>query len=236
MNLIMEQFELDMDILQSKYERVNEDLEFLIRKCDMKYIAESGTEDDLTALYTEANEQANEKKKNILQNMIGKLLSFIQKILFKLKGLSNKIKSDNEYEVVDIVSEINETNKLQNEFKSIIYNKDQYKSDKLEKISKKQAIILASLGVTAAVTTYVVANKRIKIVQGKKLQNDIDELEESIKENSEMARRIKEHADNIPEEKRAYAIQLCRQFATIHQHLIISLKNTRDKLDKLNKK
>ena len=120
---------------------------------------------------------------------------------------------------------------------SLVYYKKQKKiRNKLEKISKKQAIILASLGVTAAVTTYVVANKRIKIVQGKKLQNDIDELEESIKENSEMARRIKEHADNIPEEKRAYAIQLCRQFATIHQHLIISLKNTRDKLDKLNKK
>ncbi len=35
MDLIMEQFELDMDILQSKYERVNKDLEFLIRK--MRY-------------------------------------------------------------------------------------------------------------------------------------------------------------------------------------------------------
>ena len=67
MDLTMEQFELDMDILQSKYERVNEDLEFLIRKCDMKYIAESGTEDDLTALYTEANEQANEAEAQITE-------------------------------------------------------------------------------------------------------------------------------------------------------------------------
>ena len=33
MNLIIEQFELDMDILQSKYERVNEDLEFL--RCNL---------------------------------------------------------------------------------------------------------------------------------------------------------------------------------------------------------
>ena len=80
MDLIIEQFELDMDILHSKYERVNEDLEFLIRKCDMKYIAESGTEDDLTALYTEANEQANEKKKNIFQKMIERIKIFIQKI------------------------------------------------------------------------------------------------------------------------------------------------------------
>jgi hypothetical protein len=63
MELIIEQFELDMDILHSKYERVNKDLEFLITKCDMKYVAESGTEDDLTALYIEANEQASEKKK-----------------------------------------------------------------------------------------------------------------------------------------------------------------------------
>ena len=86
MDLIMEQFELDMDILQSKYERVNEDLEFLIRKCDMKYIAESGTEDDLTDLYMEANNQANEKKNNIFQKMLERIKEFIQKIIGKIKG------------------------------------------------------------------------------------------------------------------------------------------------------
>ena len=91
MDLIMEQFELDMDILQSKYERVNEDLEFLIRKCDMKYIAESGTEDDLTTLYTEANEQANEKKKNIFQKMIERIKAFVQKIISKVNGKEKKI-------------------------------------------------------------------------------------------------------------------------------------------------
>ena len=100
MDLIMEQFELDMDILQSKYERVNEDLEFLIRKCDMKYIAESGTEDDLTALYTEANEQANEKKKNIFQKMIERIQAFIQKIVGKLKGYNDKIDDNGVYKAV----------------------------------------------------------------------------------------------------------------------------------------
>ena len=161
MDLIMEQFELDMDILQSKYERVNEDLEFLIRKCDMKYIAESGTEDDLTALYIEANEQANEKKKNILQNMIERIVAFIQKAISKIRANKDRINDDDVYEVKDISEHLPKIKSLDAELKSAIKSK---KSDKITTINKKIKDFMISLGVGTAITVgaYTVS-KKIKI-------------------------------------------------------------------------
>lgn len=161
MELIMEQFELDMNILHSKYERVNEDLEFLIRKCDMKYIAESGTEDDLTALYIEANEQANEKKKNILQNMIERIVAFIQKAISKIRANKDRINDDDVYEVKDISEHLPKIKSLDAELKSAIKSK---KSDKITTINKKIKDFMISLGVGTAITVgaYTVS-KKIKI-------------------------------------------------------------------------
>ena len=153
MDLIMEQFELDMDILQSKYERVNEDLEFLIRKCDMKYIAESGTEDDLTALYTEANEQANEKKKNIFQKMIERINAFIQKAISKIRANKDKIDDNAIYEVKDISEHLAKIKRLDAELKSAIKSK---KSDKITTINKKIKDFMISLGVGLGVGTGVI--------------------------------------------------------------------------------
>jgi hypothetical protein len=161
MDLIIEQFELDMDILQSKYERVNEDLEFLIRKCDMKYIAESGTEDDLTALYTEANEQANEKKKNIFQKMIERIVAFIQKAISKIRANKDRINDNDVYEVKDISEHLPKIKSLDAELKSAIKSK---KSDKIITINKKIKDFMISLGVGTAITVgaYTVS-KKIKI-------------------------------------------------------------------------
>ncbi len=125
MDLIMEQFELDMDILQSKYERVNNDLEFLIRKCDMKYIAESGTEDDLTDLYTEANEQANEKKKNIFQKMIERIKSFVQKIISKVNSKEKKINKETEYKLYLYEQELAEAKQIISELKIAVAKQDE---------------------------------------------------------------------------------------------------------------
>jgi hypothetical protein len=173
MDLIMEQFELDMDILQSKYERVNEDLEFLIRKCDMKYIAESGTEDDLTALYTEANEQANEKKKNIFQKMIERIQAFIQKIVGKLKGYNDKIDDNGVYKVNDISKHLTEREKLNSELESAMSSKNPEKISAVNSKIKKLKIALG-IGAGAALTTAVA------IVSGKKIKQYNEKLDRII--------------------------------------------------------
>ena len=135
MDLIMEQFELDMDILQSKYERVNEDLEFLIRKCDMKCIAESGTEDDLTALYIEANEQANEKKKNIFQKMIERIKAFIQKIISKINSKEKKINKETEYKLYLYEQELAEAKQIISELKIAVAKQDEKSVEKVKEKS-----------------------------------------------------------------------------------------------------
>jgi len=135
MDLIMEQFELDMNILQSKYERVNEDLEFLIRKCDMKCIAESGTEDDLTALYIEANEQANEKKKNIFQKMIERIKAFIQKIISKINSKEKKINKETEYKLYLYEQELAEAKQIISELKIAVAKQDEKSVEKVKEKS-----------------------------------------------------------------------------------------------------
>jgi ketosteroid isomerase-like protein len=177
MNLTLEQFELDMDMLQSAYERVNEDYCFLIRKCDMKYIAESGTEDDLTALYTEANNQVIEKKKNIFQKMIDKIVTFIQNIISKVKGKKDKINDDGDYEVVDTSAHVSEIKKLNSELKSAINSKDM---NKVEAVNEKIKKALAKFGIVAgAVDVGAIAYKMLK---GKKVKNNIDAVQEVAEE------------------------------------------------------
>jgi hypothetical protein len=175
MDLIMEQFELDVDILHSKYERVNEDLEFLIRKCDMKCIAESGTEDDLTALYIEANNQANEKKKNIFQKMIERIQSFIQKIINKLKGYNDKIDDNGKYKVNDISKHLSEREKLNSELKSAISSKN---PEKISAVNSKIKKLKIALGIAAG----VVATAGVAIVSGKKIKQHNEKLERVINE------------------------------------------------------
>ena len=180
MDLIMEQFELDMDILQSKYERVNEDLEFLIRKCDMKYIAESGTEDDLTALYIEANEQANEKKKNIFQKMFERINAFIQKAISKIRANKDRIDDNGEYEVKDISEHLPKIKRLHAELKSAIKSK---KSDKITTINKKIKAFMISLGVGIGVGTGVTVGAYAaskKINTHRKFKEPIDSHDKAV--------------------------------------------------------
>jgi hypothetical protein len=189
MDLIMEQFELDMDILQSKYERVNEDLEFLIRKCDMKYIAESGTEDDLTALYTEANEQANEKKKNIFQKMIERIKAFIQKIISKIKGKEKKINKETEYKLYLYEQELAEAKQIISELKIAVAKQDEKSVEKVKEKSsdwknnirqiKNGLIVKAGLVVGGIVVYKVVSgviipvlNQCITLAEGWKQTDD----------------------------------------------------------------
>jgi hypothetical protein len=202
MDLIMEQFELDMDILQSKYERVNEDLEFLIRKCDMKYIAESGTEDDLTALYIEANEQANEKKKNIFQKMIERIQSFIQKALSKIRANKDRIDDNAVYEVKDISEHLPKIKRLDAELKSAIKSK---KSDKIISINKKIKDFMIGLGISTAISVgaYTVS-KKIKIPykfkepidSGDKIVNRITGKELKLRD-GELERIMENHRNTI---------------------------------------
>ena len=177
MNLTLEQFELDMDVLQSAYERVNEDYCFLIRKCDMKYIAESGTEDDLTALYTEANNQVIEKKKNIFQKMIDKIVTFIQNIISKVKGKKDKINDDGDYEVADTSAQVSEIKKLNSELKSAINSKDM---NKVEAVNEKIKKALAKFGIVAGAVGAIALT--YKMLKGKKVKNNIDAVQEVAEE------------------------------------------------------
>ena len=194
MELIMEQFELDMNILHSKYERVNEDLEFLIRKCDMKYIAESGTEDDLTALYIEANEQASEKKKNIFQKMFERIKAFIQKIISKIKGKKDKIEDDKEYEVDDVSAQLSESKRLSSELKSAINSKNPEKISAVNSKIKKLMIALG-IGAGAAVATTVVLKK--KKMKGSELITSIDEIEKMVDDRVGEIKRISDMIDKL---------------------------------------
>ena len=172
MNLTLEQFELDMDVLQSAYERVNEDYCFLIRKCDMKYIAESGTEDDLTALYTEANNQVIEKKKNIFQKMIDKIVTFIQNIISKVKGKKDKINDDGDYEVADTSAQVSEIKKLNSELRSAINSKDM---NKVEAVNEKIKKALAKFGIVAGAVGAIAIT--YKMLKGKKVKANIDAVQ-----------------------------------------------------------
>ncbi len=194
MDLIIEQFELDMDVLQSKYERVNKDLEFLIRKCDMKYIAESGTEDDLTALYMEANEEANEKKKNIFQKMLEGIKAFIQKIIGKIKGKKDKIEDDKEYEVSDISNHLSESKKLSSELKSAINSKNPEKISTVNSKIKKLKIALG-IGAGIAVATTVILKK--KKMRGSELKRTVNEVEKVIVDQEAEIKRISNMIDNL---------------------------------------
>ena len=225
MDLIMEQFELDMDILHSKYERVNEDLEFLIRKCDMKYIAESGTEDDLTALYIEANEQANEKKKNIFQKMLEGISTFVKKIIGKIKGYNDKIDDKAEYKVNDISKHLSEREKLNSELKSAMSSKNPEKISAVNSKIKKLKMALG-IGVGAVATTVitVVSGKKIKqynaklnsaiaehqrridilkaAVNDSESLQDLDELTEAIKNMTIVDAELVKQANSLISKKR----------------------------------
>ena len=194
MDLIIEQFELDMDILQSKYERVNKDLEFLITKCDMKYVAESGTEDDLTALYIEANEQASEKKKNIFQKMFERIKAFIQKIISKIKGKKDKIEDDKEYEVDDVSAQLSESKRLSSELKSAISSKNPEKISAVNNKIKKLMIALG-IGAGAAVATTVVLKK--KKMKGSELITSINEVEKMVDDRVGEIKRISDMIDKL---------------------------------------
>jgi ketosteroid isomerase-like protein len=186
MNLTLEQFELDMDMLQSAYERVNEDYCFLIRKCDMKYIAESGTEDDLTALYTEANNQVIEKKKNIFQKMIDKIITFIQNIISKVKGKKDKINDDGDYEVADTSAQVSEIKKLNSELKSAINSKDM---NKVEAVNEKIKKALAKFGIVAGAVGAIAIT--YKMLKGKKVKANIDAVQEVAEEVKKTTESIK---------------------------------------------
>ncbi len=186
MNLTLEQFELDMDMLQSAYERVNEDYCFLIRKCDMKYIAESGTEDDLTALYTEANNQVIEKKKNIFQKMIDKIVTFIQNIISKVKGKKDKINDDGDYEVADTSAQVSEIKKLNSELKSAINSKDM---NKVEAVNEKIKKALAKFGIVAGAVGAIAIT--YKMLKGKKVKDNIDAVQEVAEEIKRTTETIK---------------------------------------------
>ena len=220
MDLIMEQIELDIDILQSKYERVNKDLEFLIRKCDMKYIAESGTEDDLTALYIEANEQANEKKKNIFQRMLERIKAFIQKIIGKIKGTKDKIEDDKEYEVDDISSQLSESKRLSSELKSAINSKN---PEKISAVNSKIKKLKMALGIgVGAVATTVVLKKMMKGIQ---LKRDIAEQKAEMDRISNMVDNLID-LDDVKEAQEALSNLVCinmdleRKKCELHEKII----------------
>ena len=245
MDLIMEQFELDMDILHSKYERVNEDLEFLIRKCDMKYIAESGTEDDLTALYTEANEQANEKKKNIFQKILEKIKTFIQKIISKIKGKKDKIEDDKEYEIEDLTKQLEESKRLNAELKSAI------SSNNSERIKKSSANIkkrILGLGLIAGSAAVIIHTNNVK---GKVIKETIDKVNASTVEKEAMIdnlrRRMFESTTMDELEDAVYAlrkltevdmdlVQRLTRTIQIKQQLDEDIKNHRNNINRKEKR
>jgi len=241
----MEQFELDMDILHSKYERVNEDLEFLIRKCDMKCIAESGTEDDLTALYIEANEQANEKKKNIFQKILEKIKTFIQKIISKIKGKKDKIEDDKEYEIEDLTKQLEESKRLNAELKSAI------SSNNSERIKKSSANIkkrILGLGLIAGSAAVIIHTNNVK---GKVIKETIDKVNASTVEKEAMIdnlkRRMFESTTMDELEDAVYAlrkltevdmdlVQRLTRTIQINQKLDKDIKNHRDNINRKEKR
>ena len=160
----------------------------------MKYIAESGTEDDLTALYMEANNQANEKKKNIFQKMLERIKEFIQKIIGKIKGKKDKIEDDKEYEVNDISNHLSESKKLSSELKSAINSKN---PEKISAVNSKIKKLKTALGIGAgiAVATTVILKK--KKMRGSELKRTVNEVEKVVVDQEAEIKRISNMIDNL---------------------------------------
>ena len=76
----------EYDKLSTVYEMLNLQVEQMRRDAEMKVFEESGTYDDLTFLYQEAENEIGEQKKNVFQ----KIVDWFKKIF---AAIGNKIKS-----------------------------------------------------------------------------------------------------------------------------------------------
>ena len=74
------EFDFKMKKLDTLYEAVEKDYQANLIGIEAKVLAESGTYDDLEILYTEAENEAGEKKKGILKRIIDAIVTFAKKI------------------------------------------------------------------------------------------------------------------------------------------------------------
>ncbi len=87
----------EMDRLMFMIEMVDRQLDINMRKAELKVLQESGTYEDLEYLYEEAEAQAQEQKKGIIQSIVGAITGAFQSIIngirkfFKLNNDPNKM-------------------------------------------------------------------------------------------------------------------------------------------------
>lgn len=87
----------EMDRLMFMIEMVDRQLDINMRKAELKVLQENGTYEDLEYLYEEAEAQAQEQKKGIIQSIVGAITGAFQSIIngirkfFKLNTDPNKM-------------------------------------------------------------------------------------------------------------------------------------------------
>jgi hypothetical protein len=86
-------------------------------------------------LYTEANEEANEKKKNIFQKMIERIKIFIQKIISKVNSKEKKINKETEYKLYLYEQELAEAKQIISELKIAVAKQDEKSVEKVKEKS-----------------------------------------------------------------------------------------------------
>ena len=83
--------ELETKKLLFMLETVDKSLEIAREEAELKVLTESGTCDDLIALYTEAEEEANKKKDGIIRKIATRIKTMINTIIGKIHGLIERI-------------------------------------------------------------------------------------------------------------------------------------------------
>lgn len=159
--LSIETDDRDFDIMNQKLDIFIESSyrDYLINReeAELKVLTESGTDDDLTYLYQEAEQTLKERMKKTIKKIKDTLKAFIDKIITKIRSLFNSKKTD---EVINKVEK--------NVEKSPSLKKEKIK---IQDTSKEEECILQAIDET---------DKKIAEIQSKPYactQKDLDDLQ-----------------------------------------------------------
>lgn len=178
--------------LTTMFEMVEMKEQTMMREAAYKVYSESGTSDDLEFLYTEAETNASEKKRNILERIFDGITGIIKKIFDAIKDILN-IKS--------AVKENNEPVSISEESvdKSVIDKiKDAF--NKIPKSVKTAGAILSIGAIIAGVVAFLESkkNSKPKMIEAKPtlLLEMTETLEKVTEDINNTMENIKEAADN----------------------------------------
>lgn len=178
--------------LTTMFEMVEMKEQTMMREAAYKVYSKSGTSDDLEFLYTEAETNASEKKRNILERIFDGITGIIKKIFEAIKDILN-IKSD--------IKKNNEPVSISEESvdKSVIDKiKDAF--SKIPKSVKTAGAILSISAIIAGVVAFLESkkNSKPKMIEAKPmlLLEMTETLEKVTEDINSTMENIKEAADN----------------------------------------